>query len=429
VKNVAGVLLIIGICIGLAIGQSRTAAQDNTVHFEGLLLAPPWVPGVPANNTGGFPVPVNVQACLQIACAGASLNKPNQTVKIQTESGRTFQIESVAANLDTVWDMVWAPDGEMWITERGGRISRVDVRTGRVTVVGQIPVSESREAGLLGIALHPDFPKEPWVYVVGTFKGKNRLLRARYENEKLGPSQTLLDGIPGNTYHNGSRLVFGPDRFLYMSMGEAGSDSKAQDLKSLSGKILRLTAEGKPAPGNPFNNEIWSVGHRNPQGLAFQPGTGALYSSEHGADSDDEVNLIERGHNYGWPKVRGACDSDNERGFCREKNVSEPVAAFTPSVAPSGIDFYDHALIPGWKGSLLVAVLGRTSLLRITLTPDGRSTSSIEQLFHYQFGRIRDVLVGPDGIVYVATSNRDGHFTGLGLFEGDDKILRIMPLR
>jgi glucose/arabinose dehydrogenase len=243
----------------------------------------------------------------------------------------------------------------------------------------------------------------------------------------LRESETLIERIPGGTSHNGTRLVVGPDRLLYVSTGDAGSENKSQDTKSLAGKILRLTLDGKPALGNPFNNEVWSIGHRNPQGLAFQPGTGALYSSEHSANSDDEVNLIEGGRNYGWPKVRGLCDTGGERNFCRDKKVAAPVAVFTPTVAPAGIAFYDRKMFPDWNGNLLVAALGRTSLLRLVLTPDGRETVSVEQLFHYQFGRLRDVLVGTDGAIYVATSNRDGHFTELGLFEGDDKIIRITP--
>ncbi len=350
---------------------------------------------------------------------------------VATSSGQQLRIEPVATNLRTIWDMVWAPDGEMWVTERGGRVSRIDVATGRVTPVGEIEVLEQGESGLMGMAFHPDFPREPWVYLVHSFGTqddiRNRLIRVRYENGRLGVPETLIDNIQGRGNHDGSRLAIGPDRLLYMTMGEAGQRPLSQDTSSLNGKILRLTLDGKPAPGNPFDNEVWSWGHRNPQGLVFQPGTGVLYSAEHGPRTDDEVNVIERGRNYGWPTVAGLCDTPEEREFCRAANVVESVHEWTPTVGMSGADFYDHDLIPGWKGNLLVTSLVGRSLFRVELTPDGRRSSSVERLFEDRYGRLRDVLVGPDGAVYIATSNHDGRARGVGPFEGDDKVLRIRP--
>ena len=350
---------------------------------------------------------------------------------VTTSSGQQLRIEPVATNLRTIWDMAWAPDGEMWVTERGGRVSRIDVATGRVTPVGEIEVLERGESGLMGMAFHPDFPREPWVYLVHSFGAqddiRNRLIRVRYESGRLGVPETLIDNIQGRRNHDGSRLAIGPDRLLYMTMGEAGQRPLSQDTSSLNGKILRLTLDGKPAPGNPFDNEVWSWGHRNPQGLVFQPGTGVLYSAEHGPRTDDEVNVIERGRNYGWPTVAGLCDTPEEREFCRAADVVESVHEWTPTVGMSGADFYDHDLIPGWKGNLLVTSLVGRSLFRVELTPDGRRSSSVERLFEDRYGRLRDVLVGPDGAVYIATSNHDGRARGIGPFEGDDKVLRIRP--
>ncbi len=353
---------------------------------------------------------------------------------VTSPSGLKLSVEPVATNLDTIWDMVWAPDGEMWITERPGRVSHIDVKTGRVTAVGQIQdVYEQGESGLLGMTFHPDFPREPWIYFAHSFgtQGniKNRLIRVRYDNGRLGATEILIDNILGRTNHDGSRLAIGPDRMLYMTMGDAGQQPLAQDRNSLNGKILRLTLDGKPAPGNPFNNDVWSWGHRNPQGLVFQPGTGTLYSSEHGPNSDDEVNRIEKGRNYGWPTVRGLCDTPEEREFCRANDVVESVHQWTPTVGISGADFYNHDLIPGWKGSLLVTSLVGRSLWRITLAPDGGRAVSVERLFEQQYGRLRDVLTGADGAVYIATSNHDGRARGIGPFEGDDKVLRITPAR
>ena len=203
--------------------------------------------------------------------------------------------------------------------------------------------------------------------------------------------------------------------------------SYVQLMGSLNGKILRLTLDGKPAPGNPFDNEVWSWGHRNPQGLVFHPNTGALYSAEHGPRTDDEVNLIERERNYGWPTVNGRCDTPEEREFCRAYNVVEPVAEWTPTVGMSGADIYVHDLIPGWKGNILVTSLRGRSLFRVTLGPDGRRATSIERLFEDRYGRLRDVLVGPDGFIYIATSNHDGRARAVGPFAGDDKVLKIGP--
>ncbi len=330
-----------------------------------------------------------------------------------------FQVKTVASGLDTPWDLEWGPDGAMWVTERPGRVSRVDVATGKVTAVGEIEVTEVSESGLMGMAFHPDFASQPYVYLAHSYRSmfgiRNRLIRIRYVNGRLTDPQTLLDDIPGAGNHNGSRLAIGPDRMLYLTTGDAGDAAQSQNRKSPAGKILRLTLDGKPAPGNPFGNAVWSYGHRNPQGIAFQPGTNALYAAEHGPNEADEVNLIEKGRNYGWPEVRGACDSEVERAFCGANNVMEPVVEFTPTLGTAGAAF-------DGPGTLLVTALAGRVLLRITLTPDGRRAASVERLHQGEFGRIRDVLVGPDGAIYIATSNRDGRGSPA---PDDDRILRI----
>lgn len=346
-------------------------------------------------------------------------------------TSEALRVETVVTGLATPWDLAWGPDGQIWVAERGGRISRVNPSTGQRTTAGQIPdVAESGESGLMGIAFHPDFATQPYVYAAHSYAAagglRNRLVRARWDGQSLGAPEVLLAGIPGGGIHDGSRLAIGPDRLLYMTTGDAASSDLAQDRSSLAGKVLRLTLAGQPAPGNPSGTAVHSLGHRNPQGLVFHPVTGALYSTEHGPNDNDEVNLIVAGRNYGWPNVHGFCDDDSgsERAFCQANDVVEPLAAWTPTIAPAGVDVYTADLIPEWKGSLLVTSLKGAALYRLTLSTDGQRITGRETLFQDQFGRLRDVLVAPDGVVYLATSNRDGRGNPAA---SDDRILRVRP--
>jgi len=344
-------------------------------------------------------------------------------------SGR-FHFETLTSKLDTPWDLEWGPDGFIWFTERKGTVSRVHTVSGQITRVGQIDVVEVSESGLMGMAFHPDFATQPYVYLVYSYESdrgiQNRLVRMRYNGTSLSSQEILLDQIPGGRNHNGSRLAVGPDRLLYMTTGDARNSSLSQNRDSLAGKVLRLTLEGRPAPGNPFGNTVYSYGHRNPQGIVFHPETGALYITEHEPSDNDEVNRIIMGGNYGWPKVRGFCDGDvwGEKAFCNRHRVMEPMAAWTPTVAPSGLDFYNAGLIPGWKGSLLFTTLRGKALFRLQLSADGNRVVEREVHFKGQFGRLRDVLVGPQGELYLATSNRDGRGRP---GSRDDRILRLKP--
>jgi glucose/arabinose dehydrogenase len=282
----------------------------------------------------------------------------------------------------------------------------------------------------MGIAFHPDFATEPYVYAAHSYSAgggvRNRLVRARWDGQSLGTPETLLADLPGSSIHDGSRLAIGPDRLLYMTTGDAASATLAQDLGSLAGKVLRMTLDGQPAPGNPFPSRVYSLGHRNAQGLVFHPTTGALYVTEHGPGDNDEVNRIIAGRNYGWPAVHGFCDDDtgNERPFCQANSVVEPLAAWTPTIAPAGADIYAADLIPQWKGSLLFTSLKGQAVYRLVLSDDAQHVTSRETLFDGQFGRLRDVLVAPDGAVYLATSNRDGRGSPSS---DDDRIIRIRP--
>ncbi len=362
------------------------------------------------------------------ATALLSCTTPAETPTTTVATTSPLRVETLVSGLDTPWDLAWGPDGSIWMTERPGRVSRVDPGTGAVTLVGEVDVLERGESGLMGMAFHPDFGNQPYVYLAhsyGTdFDIRNRLVRVRYDGAALGPPETLIDDIPGRSNHDGSRLAMGPDDYLYMTMGDAGRTELAQDLASPSGKVLRVTLEGAPAPDNPFGSLVYSFGHRNPQGIVFHPSTGDPYVAEHGPSDNDEVSRLVIGGNFGWPDVHGFCDGDTsgEEAFCASNDVVEPLEAWTPTIGISGLDYYDGDLIPEWKGSLLATSLTGETLYRIELSADGRSAVGREALYQGDFGRLRDVLVGPDGNVYLATSNRDGRGSPAA---DDDRILRI----
>ena len=361
-----------------------------------------------------------------LAAVVACSNDPTPPASVEG-----LRIETVVSGLDTPWDLAWGPDGQIWVTERGGRVSRVNPASGQRTTAGQLAdVAESGESGLMGMTFHPDFATQPYVYLSHTYLQsgslRNRLVRARWDGQALGAPEVLLANIPASGIHDGSRLAIGPDRLLYMTTGDASSADLAQDRSSLAGKVLRLTLTGQPAPGNAFGTVVYSFGHRNAQGLVFNTSTGALYSTEHGPGDNDEVNLIASGRNFGWPTVHGTCDDDigAERAFCQANNVVEPLTTWTPTIAPAGADLYLADLIPQWKGSLLFASLRGSALYRLTLSADGQRVTAREALFRDVYGRLRDVLVAPDGTVYLATSNRDGRGSPAS---DDDRILRIRP--
>lgn len=311
----------------------------------------------------------------------------------------------VASDLEAPWGIDFLPGGDALITERDStRVLRVTAG-GDVTPVATVQEAQPRgEGGLLGLAVSPDFAEDRWVYLHYTAAEDNRIVRFRYEQGTLRGKEVLVSGIPAASIHNGGRLVFGPDDLLYASTGEAGRSSLAQDRGSLGGKILRMTPEGEPAPDNPFGDSlVYSYGHRNIEGIAFGP-DGRLYASEFGANAFDEVNLIQKGNNYGWPEVEGF---DGDR-------FTEPLLTWRPAEAsPAGAE------VAG--GSLWVAALRGARLWRVPLADDG-SVGEPEALFIDEYGRLRTVIRSPDGPLWVTTSNRDGRGDPSS---GDDKILAV----
>jgi glucose/arabinose dehydrogenase len=338
----------------------------------------------------------------------------------------TVTASALTSNLNTIWELVWGPDNYLWMTERGGRISRVDPATGQVLPLLTIAdVTQNTESGLLGMAVMPApaAPATYWVFVVYNYTDqgglREKLVRYTYANGALGSPQVLLGNIDATTTHSGSRLLLLADGTLLMSTGDAQQQPQAQSTASLNGKILRLNLDGSIPSTNPIaGNAVYTFGHRNPQGLVQLP-NGRIYSSEHGPNNDDEINKIEVGRNYGWPNVEGYCNLAAEATFCTANNVREPLTTWTPTIAPAGITYYDHPAIPGWRGSLLLAVLKDHKLTQLTLDAAGLTIPSSTD-YLTGFGRLRAICVSPQGKVYIGTSNRDGRGTPTAT---DDRIL------
>lgn len=318
--------------------------------------------------------------------------------------------QTIATGLDTPWEMVWGPDDHIWITERFGRISRIDPLSGMQDVVLDLSqtVEQTGESGMLGLALHPDFPDDNRVYVVYTYLEEEeiveRLVAYHYRLSKLKDPEILIDGIQGNNTHNGSRLLFGPDKKLYMTTGDAQNQPAAQDASSLNGKTLRINADGTVPADNPIaGSYVFTSGHRNAQGLCIGPNEW-LYSSEHGASSDDELNNLAVGKNYGWPNIRGYCDTPAEEDACGTLNATEPIHAWTPTLAVSDLEYYNSSVIPELEGALLMVTLKEKDLRAIFLATDGAQIEREEIYFDGEWNRLRALCVAPDGSIYISNS-------------------------
>lgn len=321
------------------------------------------------------------------------------------------EVVVVAEGLDTPWGITFLPDKSMLVTERPGRVRLIN-GAGKLDpnpVKTITNVKEIGEGGLLGITIHPDFSFNNFVYLYYTYSSNgdntlNRVVRMTYQDKQLKDEQIIADNIPGASNHNGGRIKFGPDGFLYITTGDAQNPSQSQDKNSLAGKILRVTDEGKPATGNPFNNLVYSFGHRNPQGIAWDK-SGQLWETEHGQSAMDELNKIEIGKNYGWPVIRG-----NEK---RDGMVSPVIHSGNETWAPSGLAFVNSSFyFGGLRGQTLfkVGIVG--------------GVPQLTKNFEGKFGRIRDVIVSPDGFLYITTSNHDGR--GIPT-PSDDRVIKIDP--
>ncbi|HZK04887.1 MAG TPA: PQQ-dependent sugar dehydrogenase [Actinomycetaceae bacterium] len=305
-----------------------------------------------------------------------------------------------ATGLVSPWGIDQFEDGTLIVTERNpGRFLRID--EGQATEILQIDVTHRSEDGLLGVTIGPD---EQHIYAYYTGSDGNQLVRFPWDGDALGAEEVLIEGIPGAQIHDGGQVRFGPDGHLYISTGDAGDPELAQDPESLAGKILRLTEEGAPAPGNPFDNEVYSMGHRNVQGLAWDD-DGNLWASEFGANSWDELNLVVEGGNYGWPEVEGMGDGDGR--FLEPAHVWR-----TGDASPSGLAY--------WRGSLWMTALRGQRLWQIPV--DGGAAGEPIEHWTGEHGRLRAILATNDGELLVGTSNTDGRGN---VRDGDDRLLAV----
>jgi glucose/arabinose dehydrogenase len=347
------------------------------------------------------------------------------------------QVESWVEGLVAPWSLVFLGGGRALVSERPGRIRLIQDGDLVPRPWLQVEAAAVGEGGLMGLALHPDFPDQPFLYAMHTYREGmslyNRVVRIRDRGEQGELDRVIIDRIPGGRYHDGGRIGFGPDGMLYVTAGETFERSLAQDLDSLGGKILRATPEGSVPEDNPFEGSlIYSYGHRNPQGIDWHPTTGRLYASEHGPSGEeghqghDEINIVLKGENYGWPEVIGAPGNPD---------FVDPIVVWKRATPPAGIQFCSGELFEMLEGDLMVATLRSEALIRINLEPETGGpaqarVAGIERWFASgphsgTYGRLRDVVQGPDGALYVLTSNRDGRGSPR---PGDDRILRITPL-
>lgn len=332
----------------------------------------------------------------------------------ETKAQTAPQMTVLAKNLEIPWALDFMPDGNIIFTERPGRIKVLNPTSGQITQVGTVSdVRTGAESGLLGVVLHPQFATNKYVYIYYSYNSggtvQNKVVRYTLNNNQLTGGTTIIEGIPGGDYHNGGRMRFGPDGFLYITTGDGNNTANPQNTASLGGKILRVKDDGTAAPGNPFNNRTYSYGHRNPQGIAWNGNI--MYETEHGPSQPsccDEVNQIVMGKNYGWPDVTA-----DQTKAGTEPNMLNTGNDANNTWAPSGTAFYNgHIFFAGLRGEALYEA-----------AVSGNKATIVATHFKHELGRIREVIVGPDNQLYITTSNKSSQ--GGSQQAEDDKIIRL----
>ncbi|MBL31594.1 MAG: glucose dehydrogenase [Flavobacteriales bacterium] len=373
----------------------------------------------------------------------------------QHQVGSTLLEEREVVNgLDVPWEIKWGPDNFIWVTERPGIISRVDVETGEKHVILDIQSSvwDSNEAGLLGMEIHPEFNNgSPYVFLAYTYLSggaKEKIVCYEYDanSDQLINEVVLLDGLDGNSTHIGCRLLALDDLTMLITTGDAQDWDASQDLNELTGKTLRMSINtvdgtlGQVPDDNPFPGSlVWSWGHRNAQGLALGP-NGIIYSSEHGPSNDDELNILTSGGNYGWPNVQGYCDNQwvdyyyagdlsnsyTETDYCEDNNITDAIwSSGSSTIATSDIIWYDNSAIPEFEETLLMTVLKDKMLVRFILSEDANGEMEVDEyteFFNNEWGRLRDICISPDGKIYLATNGYSWPS------QGPNEIIELAPV-
>lgn len=329
----------------------------------------------------------------------------------------------IAENLFIPWEMVYAPDKHIWFTQKNGYICRVNPGTKVVdTLYYESNTAVQSESGMLGMVLHPDFTNSPYVYVAYNYNQggmKVRVARYTYSSGKLNSPTTIIEDIKGASIHNGCRLAI-VDGKLYITTGDAADVATPQNINSVNGKVLRLNLDGTIPTDNPIaGNPAWTWGHRNAQGLVWA--NNRFYSSEHGPNNDDEINIIEKGRNYGWPTVHGYCNTPSEQTFCTDSNVVEPIIAWTPTLAVGDIEYYNHPMFPAFKNSILMVTLKDMKLYQLQLNSTFDDVTTSTTIPEVAGSRMRAICVDPDGRIYVSTSTSGAGGGGAKV----DKIIEI----
>ncbi|WP_374536288.1 PQQ-dependent sugar dehydrogenase [Chitinimonas taiwanensis] len=366
---------------------------------------------------------------LGLLCASSPAWTMDLPARFRSEA-YALSLSQFAGGLDHPWGMAFLPDGRLLVTERAGRL-RIVGSDGRVSapLAGLPPIMASGQGGLLDVAIDPQFRSTRWIYLSyaeprGQGRNGTSVLRAKLDETGLSEPKVIFRQQPAvaSQLHFGSRLAFAPDGTLFITTGDRYSErDQAQSLDNHLGKVIRIRADGSVPPDNPFlkqagaRPEIWSYGHRNLQGAAVHPLSGQLWTHEHGAKGGDEVNLTQAGVNYGWPVITWGVDYSGAPigEGSRKAGMAQPLHYWVPSIAPSGMAFYQGQPFAQWQGSLLVGALRGQMLVRLAL--DGTKIKQEERLLQGLGQRIRDVRVGPDGLIYLLTD------------EGDGSILRLSP--
>ncbi|WP_304517350.1 PQQ-dependent sugar dehydrogenase [Cecembia rubra] len=374
-------------------------------------------------------------------CQSKKEESPKYPVLGYIQNGNSIlEISEIVSDLEVPWDIDAAVPWKLWFTQVSGTVHLLDLATGEQKNVFTITdLIAKKSYGLLGMAV---YPAKDWVFLHYTFalnKGEideqilSRLVRYSFDGNTLIDPLILMDSIPGATYHNGSRIVISPDEKLFFSLGDIGIIDSVLDDGFVGGKIHRLNLDGSIPTDNPIpGSSVWAKGFRNSQGLVIGKNN-MLYGSDHGAITDDEINLIQKGGNYGWPEVHGYIDQVKEKTYAGNHTVIEPLIAWTPTIASAGLAYYPTDHIPEWENSLLLATMKGMSIRVLHLNESGDQILSEDIFLQKTFGRIRDISVGPDGSIYFCTSNKDWHprfqpWLYDDLPSGPDRIMRIRIL-